>query len=250
MTASLLVDVGNSRVKWATLEGRRIGGVSAVAHSADSLTDLLRGQWSALPAPARVLVSSVIGEGPNAQLRKLCASLWGLECDFAHARSSALGLTNGYRDPGALGVDRWLAMLAAWHSRRAAFCVADCGSAVTIDAIDADGRHLGGLIIPGVQLMQRALRRGTSIPEFAPTGTGTFFGRDTAEAVTSGVVQAIAGAIERALVVTSGAAGQTPPLIVTGGDGPVIANALAVPCELRPSLVLEGLAVLAQNPGR
>ncbi|MCU0971357.1 MAG: type III pantothenate kinase [Gammaproteobacteria bacterium] len=183
-------------------------------------------------------------------LREACRSLWGIECELVRAVPSAFGLSNGYRDPASLGVDRWLAMLAAWHARREACCVADCGSAVTIDAIDAGGRHLGGLIIPGMRLMHDALRRGTAIPETTPAADESFFGRDTAGAVASGIAQAIAGAIERAVAAASAVGRQRPRLVVTGGDGPAIAEALNAACEIRPALVLEGLALVAQESGR
>jgi type III pantothenate kinase len=244
MTPHLLVDAGNTRVKWTLFEDGRLGEVAA-ADSAGSLADALRGRWSALPTPAGVFVSSVLGARSDAEIEEVCLSLWDLPCEFARARSSALGRSSGYRDPASLGVDRWLAMLAAWHSRRAGCCVADCGSAVTIDVIDDGGRHLGGLIVPGTRLMQESLRRGTSIPAFRPTSAGAPLGRDTAEAVASGSLHAIAGAIERALAAASAATGRSPALIVTGGDGPVVADVLAVSCESRPALVLEGLALSA-----
>lgn len=227
-----------------------MGDGSAVAHAAGPLAAVVRPHWNALPAPRRVLVSSVRGESANAQLREVCRSLWGVECELVRAVPSAFGLSNGYRDPASLGVDRWLAMLAAWHARREACCVADCGSAVTIDAIDADGRHLGGLIIPGMRLMHDALRRGTAIPETSLVAGESFFGRDTAGAVASGIAQAIAGAIERAVAAASAVGRQRPRLMVTGGDGPAIAEALSATCEIRPALVLEGLALVAQESGR
>lgn len=249
MTVSLLVDVGNTRVKWALLQRGRLGDVAAAAYSADSLADTLRECWSGMPTPAGVLVSSVLGAGLNARLEEVCLSLWGLHCILARARSSELGLSNGYRDPGALGVDRWLGMLAAWHSLRAACCVADCGSAVTIDAIDDGGQHLGGLIIPGTRLMATALRRGTSMPRFQPAAADAVFGRDTAEAIAAGGLQAVAGAIERAVAAASAAVRRPVPLIVTGGDGPAVADVLGFACERRPALVLEGLALVTQEPG-
>jgi type III pantothenate kinase len=203
-----------------------------------------------MPTPAGVLVSSVLGASLNARLEEVCLSLWGLLCTFARARSSELGLRNGYRDPETLGVDRWLGMLAAWHMRRAACCVADCGSAVTIDAMDEGGQHLGGLIIPGSRLMEKALRLGTSIPRFQPAAAGPVFGRDTAEAIASGGLQAIGGAIERAVAAASAAVRRPVPLIVTGGDGPAVADVLGLACERRPALVLEGLALVTQEPSR
>jgi type III pantothenate kinase len=180
-----------------------------------------------------------------------------MHCDcevrFAHVERSGWGVTNGYRQPRRMGVDRWVAMVGAWGECRAACLVVDAGTAVTLDALDADGRHLGGQIIAGVEMMMRALTASTSdIPPVKPAsgkskdGIG-MFAASTAEAVREGARNAVAGAIERAFRTLQSEAYE-PVLVLTGGDASRILSALGETPLHRPHLVLQGLAYMLDNP--
>ena len=245
----LLVDLGNTRLKWASLADGHLGPARAVTHQASGIAAAARSAWQELPRPERILVGSVAGPERDAELRSLCHELWGCEPSFASAQRQAAGVTSGYDSPGQLGVDRWLALLAVHADGRGATCVVDCGTAVTLDLVDGTGRHGGGLILPGLQLMQDCLLARTRIPPFRPLPACPQLGRETAAAVANGALLAVAGAVRETLGRAHATLGQLPRLVIAGGDARTLAAALDGPIELRPDLVLEGLAVLAGIEG-
>ena len=197
---TLLVDIGNTRVKWALTSG--------------------------------------------GDLRQSGESI---HADGAVTQPAGCGVVNGYEDPRQMGVDRWLAMLAAHREFSCAVCVVDAGTAVTIDQVDADGRHLGGVIVPGLGLMRRALlgetgRIGESVVNEAGSGTGRgVLGHSTDEAIDGGGLAAICGLIEQCAAELAGRS-RDNVLVVTGGDAVRIVPHLRVAVESRPRLVLRGLA--------
>lgn len=242
---ALLVDLGNTRVKWALLRDGALGPASAVVHAGVGIAAALRPSWGALPRPGRVLVGSVAGTARDDELRRLCRELWACEPELVAAVAQAAGVTSGYDSPDRLGVDRWLALLAAHADRRGAACVVDCGTAVTIDLLDAAGRHRGGLILPGLGLMRDCLLSRTRIPPVAPPQARADLGRDTGAAIANGALLAIAGAVRETLARATDPCGSIPRLVVAGGDAAALAALFGATAELRPDLVLEGLAVLA-----
>lgn len=171
------------------------------------------------------------------------------DCDvrFARTERRGWGVTNGYTQPRRMGVDRWVAMIGAWSEVQAACLVVDSGTAVTIDAIDDGGTHLGGQIIPGVATMADSLVSATNdIPQVGPApGRGgadlEMFARNTAAAVREGAQNAVAGAVDRAIQTLQSNAYQ-PVVVLTGGDASRILNALCESPLHRPHLVLQGLA--------
>ena len=241
----LLVDLGNTRLKWALLAQGRRTPARAVVHAQLGVALAVRPAWKGLGRPERILVGSVAGAEREAQLLALCQELWACTPDFAGAQARAGGVTSGYDSPGRLGVDRWLGLLAVHAEQRGAACVVDCGTAVTIDLIDASGLHRGGLILPGLRSMQECLLSHTRIPPFRPLPARSELGRDTLVAVSNGALLAIVGAVRETLARASRTLGGAPRLVVAGGDAATLAAALDGPVEARPDLVLEGLAILA-----
>lgn len=246
----LLVDLGNSRTKWALLDGAGLGSVGTAPHAADGLGPAVGAALAALSTPAAVLVGSVAGPERDAALQSLCRQLWNREPRFVASEAQAAGVTSGYASPGQLGVDRWLALLAAHADGRGDACIVDCGTAVTIDLVDATGRHHGGLILPGLRAMRDRLLDRTRIPPFAERAPSTELGRATADAVANGALLAVVGAVRETLAIARRLLGRTPRLVIAGGDGALLAAALGDAAELRPDLVLEGLAVLARRQDR
>ena len=249
---ALLFDVGNSRLKWGVLERGRIARTGTTTHAT-----LQESGFSALTTRLprnvdQILVSNVAGASFATRL----AGIIGIHCDtdihFAHAEKSAYGVTNGYKQPRRLGVDRWVAMIGARAGLRGAICVVDVGTAVTIDALDKDGQHLGGQILPGLQLMTSALEKETS--DIGPTsrarkdpGNGMqLFAKSTSAASYSGSMSAVCGALERA-VKTMRAEGFRPKIVLTGGDASRILKQLDGNVLHRPHLVLQGLAFILQS---
>lgn len=240
----LLVDQGNTRLKWRVVDatGRFCGEPGAGD---------LAALGAALPGvrAARVLVSSVAGREARAGLSAMVRARLGLEAEFLESLPSCEGLVNGYEEPGRLGVDRWLAMLGARAQARGALVVVDAGTALTIDAVDAAGRHLGGYILPGLRMQVAALFSGTAdvgvrfdVPAAGP-------GTNTRAAVVNGVALAAVALAERTLVELQERLADTCSLFITGGDAELLAPLLKVPCTRSADLLFQGMLVQARSVG-
>jgi type III pantothenate kinase len=172
--------------------------------------------------------------------------------EFVTAAAEFQGLTNGYLDPTLLGADRWLALIGAWTKARSALCVVDAGTAVKVDSVDAQGQHLGGLIVPGIHMMREALMNKTSdIAAAAMQSTPSLAGvlaNNTVGAVSRGAVFALAGMADRAAEIIEQSTGTKPKLFITGGDAGMITGTMRSHGEIVPDLVLQGLAVIAAQP--
>jgi type III pantothenate kinase len=181
----------------------------------------------------------------RADLELACSGASVLLRVIASERSQ-LGVTNGYRDPAQLGSDRWAALLAAHHAVRGHKLVVNAGTALTIDALADDGRFLGGLIVPGPALMRRSLDRGTAGLRLTE-GAFNDFPASTPDAITSGAIQAGAGAVGR-MAEAMGRHG-TPPerVILSGGAAAEIAPHLPIAHAIHENLVLDGLALIARS---
>src|SRR5690606_2336491 len=158
--------------------------------------------FSALPTPSRVLVGNVGGERIGAIVREVALSRWGIEPVFVEPAVETAGVRNAYPEVWWLGVDRWLAMIGAYALQRRAVCVVSIGTAATIDGVDASGRHLGGVIVPGADLMVDSLLRNTSgIARRAETGSigSGVFANNTLGAIRQGALNAVAALVERAV---------------------------------------------------
>ena len=258
----LLVDIGNQRLKWRLDDAGQVvaGGAFPVAGEdrENDLEEALNAGWGGLPHPHAAWISCVAGGPVREGVARWLREHRGLEPVWARASRAAAGVANGYREPGALGSDRWAALVGArsLQTERPAVVV-DCGTAITVDAMDETGRFLGGVILPGPALMAAALQRGTveiSLPE-TPETEGWMveeidpFGRTTRDAVTGGVLCAAAGGIQRALELQAGQLAGEPVRFLTGGDAPRLLGLLAGDFWLAPDLVLDGLAVLAETGG-
>lgn len=244
---ALLMDVGNSRIKWGVLENgqiRRTGHISR-----ERIRDKgLQALTTKIPRRVdEVFISNVAGTTFATRL----SGVVGMHCEcdvrFARTERSGWGVTNSYTQPRRLGVDRWVAMIGAWAEFQSACLVVDVGTAMTIDAIDDEGHHLGGQIVAGVSTMANALAMSTSdIPRVKPSpGRDSadlgMFARNTAAAVREGAQNAVAGAIDRSIRTLQSNAYQ-PTLVLTGGDSARILKALCETPLHRPHLVLQGLA--------
>jgi type III pantothenate kinase len=245
----LAVDIGNTRLKWA-LYSAAVPGAGMLAHGAvflEAIDDLAEGPWRDLPLPSSMLGSIVAGEGvrrrTEAQLE-----IWDVEPRWVVSSASACGVVNGYDHPTRLGVDRWVALIGARHrilgrGDNRPILVVMVGTAVTVDALDAEGRFLGGLILPGFGLMLRALEMGTAGLK-APTGEAVEFPTNTSDALMSGGSDAIAGAIERMHRKLKKRCGQEPALLMSGGAAVKLASISDLPFETVETLIFDGLLQL------
>ena len=238
----LLIDVGNTNLKWANLGPEGLGEMRSVRHGGGLPIDL-HAAWELVPAPERVLVASVGGEaltgGPGERLPR---TLGPRGPDRPHP-GPLPGPHHRLRRARTAGVDRWLALLAAREEGDGPALVVDAGTAITYDLLLTDGRHLGGLILPGMAMMREGVLAGTRIPPVEPVESGEPWAADTAAAVAAASVQAPAALAERLLDRLAAVAGETPRVLLTGGDAGRLAAALHRPARLIPDLVLRGLAL-------
>ena len=248
----LAIDIGNTRLKWALYSAPRPGAtlLRQGAVFLENIDELAETEWKSLPAPGTMLGSVVAGEGIKRRVEEQL-ELWDIEPGWVVSTAKACGVTNGYDHPTRLGVDRWVALIGARHRvlargvARPALVVM-VGTAVTVDALDATGRFLGGLILPGFGLMLRALEMGTAGLK-APTGEVVEFPTNTSDALMSGGADAIAGAVERMHRKLLARTGVEPALIMTGGAAVKLAPITELRFEAVESLIFEGLLQL-QSP--
>jgi type III pantothenate kinase len=248
---AVLVDIGNTRIKWAMLEHGRLVNRGSAVHR-DSLDEALAEFAAALPAKARIIASNVAGESLAKQLNALVAARSGASLELVATSAERFGVRCAYADPSRLGVDRWVAVLAAHNAARGVACVLNAGTAVTFDAVDAGGVHLGGLILPSAGLLAAALDRNTSnigrtAPATAVARGLELLGRTTDAAVGHGAWLALAAALDRAVLTVARALGTTPVVYLTGGDAEALNGWLETRVVLRADLVLEGLALFAAS---
>lgn len=253
----LLLDVGNTRVKWGCLEGGGIASRGAVTHRGSDIPI-----WTeVLPTgetPSRILAANVAGEAVASALDSWAERRFGRKVEYAQSVRRAGGITNAYADPSLLGVDRWLGMIGVRTRCKQAFLLAAAGTAFTIDVVDADGAHQGGLIAPGRSMMVETLKKKTgNIASAASAAEPIFdgmFGLNTSAAIESGAVHALAGLLGRAIAFASGRFG-TLQLFAHGGDaGEILQLAgesgarsdTGVRFEAADDVVLLGLAALAE----
>jgi type III pantothenate kinase len=241
----LLVDAGNTRVKWAIARSDAAPG-DWVAHGAvlHAELDSLRAVWSAYDA-ARAIVANVAGAALGERLAALLPVAQPL---WFTARAELAGLRSRYRNPTQLGADRFAAALGARSLYPGkALVVATCGTATTVDAVSSSGDFVGGMILPGLGLMLGSLARGTAqLPQASAEAVApTLFADNTLDAIRAGCVSAQAGAIERAC-----AALPAEMCIVSGGAAGHVAPALSLPHRIVDNIVLVGLHVAANAPLR
>jgi len=242
----LLVDLGNSRLKWAQSgDGRWLP--DAVAHRGGDITALLNQFWSGLTVPERVLLVSVAGEVPTRELEIWLQTHWQLIPRRVRAQREQLGVRNSYREPPTLGADRWAALLGARGLTQGACAVVSCGTAVTVDALSADGEFAGGVILPGLHLWRQSLGRGTAGIGEAEGSDASCLARATADAVAAGALYGLAGAIGRILEEQQRALNADFEIFITGGDAALLAPRLARAVIEVPDLVLKGLARMAEE---
>ncbi len=240
----LAIDAGNSRIKWGMADSngwlRRAWLETAEAHTlADALKDL--------PSPARIVVSNVAGERVRAALVQSLAR-HGVTPLWVLGRAKQCGVRSGYADPAQLGADRWAGLIAAWKRYACACVVVNAGTTMTVDALSAEGVFLGGVIVPGLDLMRGSLERGTAQLKLQP-GAFYYFPDNTADAIMSGAVNAAAGAIDRLRAYMEDTGQGAALVVLSGGAAMLLKPRLNARIELVDNLVLDGLLEIARDEG-
>ena len=248
----LALDIGNTRLKWALYaaphrDAQLLEQGVAFLENIDKLSE---GDWLRLASPSYMLGCMVAGDAVKRRVEEQM-ELWDISAQWVVASAAEAGLSNGYDYPSRLGADRWVAMIGAWHRGQGSgptrpLVVVMVGTAVTVDAIDTQGRFLGGIILPGHGIMLRAVESGTA-GLHVPTGNVCEFPTNTSDALTSGGTFAIAGAVERMIQHVRQHCGTEPRCVMTGGAGWKMAPSMSVPFELVDNLLFDGLLAMAQG---
>ncbi len=246
----VVVDIGNTRIKWARVDGLRPGAAHAAVHA----------QWTAASYRRRIitagvsglLVASVAGKRADGELRR-AARRARVPILFVTVPRRAAGVTVGYQEPWRLGVDRFAAMVGAHHLFKGVpLLVVGVGTALTLDLMGARGRHFGGAIIPAPQLMVSALLRQTSGIRRRAQGGGSatpgLFARSTRDGIDRGARYAAAATIDRAVDEATSPGGTRPLVVMTGGQAGLVRALVKSHCIGVADLTLRGLAVLAAEP--
>jgi type III pantothenate kinase len=245
---NLLVDIGNARIKWALQEDGTLQTGTPLLRLDKAFKDLARPAWKELETPQRVIVANVAGADYEKAVTTWVKRRWKVTPEFLRADKEFDGVSNAYKEPARLGADRWANLLAAHAQFRAPVVIVDCGTAITVDAMTLDGRHLGGLIAPGIDLMTASLTnrapgieiRSSDDQDIALLGSSTEVG------VTGGVMYAAVSLVDRVLMDLKSELGKTTQQIITGGDAERIGPLLSSQPHYEPDFVLKGLAAFAR----
>lgn len=249
MAKQLLIDVGNTRIKWALNEGEELTQTAARTHRGHSFVELLDMDFANLSPPDRIFISCVADTSIRETIDKWIDVRWQLRPHYLVSTRQAGGIINAYREPHTLGSDRWAAMIGAYHSVGGPVCVIDAGTALTLDAIDADGIHQGGMILPGIYSTQASLLAYTAMSPvtFDIMPMNQLFGKSTQECISRGIQHSLAALFDRVFKHLKQLFGRDPTCLLTGGDAATLAILLPVTSQHDPHLVLKGLAVLVAN---
>ncbi len=245
MADVLLIDIGNTNLKWAWSSA--LCSIHSAPHLESDTRQLIGACWQNIPRPERVLISNVAGKEKQRVVSQWMEDYWQLAPEFVGSTATAVGVTNGYRDPSQLGVDRWLTLLAVKSKYERTVCVVDCGTAITIDVIDQTGRHWGGLILPGLRLMREAIFEKTHIPRNEVMEEEGLWAKDSHSAIASASLHAAVALVEKVMTECERKVGYQPELVVTGRDAIIVSETLAYPSHFVPDLVMQGLHCLAEG---
>jgi len=236
----LAVDAGNTRIKGGLHDGNSWQSKGWLA-----ITDVagLGDAWKGLAAPERIVVSNVAGSQVVRQIEDACKG-WPVRIQWAVAVESQCGVRNGYETPSQLGSDRWAALIAARAIAPEGCVVINAGTAMTVDALTADGVFLGGLIVPGLATMLRALTESTAAIE-AGDGHYRDLPQNTSDAVYSGALSAMVGAVWHMNALLAGEIKRAPTCLLSGGDAQVLLPLLSGRARMVDNLVLDGLIRIA-----
>lgn len=240
------LDLGNTRAKWRLINEAGSVAEKNVSNVDDWLSGSFPRSWYA--GIQRIRVASVLAEAAEKKLAEKLHSTFSLLPEIAASTSVCSGITNAYKDPWRLGVDRWLALIAAYKMCNQAVMVVDVGTALKVDVVDDTAHHIGGYIIPGAALMEHSLGQGTDRVRYESGMAldNLALGQDTRSCVQHGVASALVGAVLVALSQCDNDMGKRPRLYVTGGLGARLKERLEAAgvrgASLEPDLVLDGLA--------
>ena len=243
---TLVVDLGNARLKWA-IQGDVPWRMEARAVQGHDVSTVLTEAWQDLPKPDAIVMATVSDRALSAAVNAWTVQHWSVEVHTIAAQAELLGVRNNYRQPETLGADRWAALIGARAETQADVCVVDCGTAVTVDALTVAGEFAGGVILPGLALARAALTNGTARIREMEGNEISCLAWSTGDAVAAGTLFGLVGAVERVWREFEQTLARPMELIITGGDAEAVRARLSRPARHVPDLVLKGLARIGQT---
>lgn len=240
----LLIDIGNTRIKWALLEDGRLTTQSAYEYQSGGQLDVqLEQAWAGVERPEAVHLISVTNATVTQEIIRWIEKKWSCPVEQLHTGLHCAGVVNGYTTPQRLGIDRWAAMVAAYVLVKSAVCVIDCGTAMTCDVINSEGRHLGGVITPGRRMIWHSLLNSTAGIMLEESERHMVeWGTDTTSCVHMGWVYSSVGLIERAVLQSQRQLNEPIMAVITGGDAEALLPWLSISYRYESDLVLQGVA--------
>lgn len=241
------MDAGNSRIKSCLVAGQEMDPLPPL-DTRKPLWDQMERHWPLESNPEIVVLSNVAGLEVGLEISKWVMERWKVPIFEIFSEAEAKGLLSGYTEPQSLGVDRWIALLGAKSRYPCPLMVVDLGTAVTIDVIHCEGRHLGGYILPGRRTMARALKGAAAGIEGEADFGGPLAqpGRDTLACIEAGISMAVLGAIERSYFGLAQVSKRSLTLVLTGGDADWARKGLSISCIVDERLVFHGMRELME----
>ncbi len=244
----LYFDLGNSNLKWTWESPSGLEQMHRLQHrETETWLDTLNHQLRPEKSPTEVWLVSVAAEEKKQGLINWVQTQWSLQPRLMTVFRRTAGVICGYTDTAQLGADRWAAIVAAYRLSPQGVCILDCGTACTLDVVTADGRHLGGYILPGIRMMRRALLGNTAMEMKTSTQTWTKWGQDTAACIELGSRRSIVALLEYALERLQAEGSCDPGVILTGGEAPLLSELIDIDHTVDEKLVLEGLRLYSKE---
>lgn len=245
--AILLLDVGNTRLRWAVdVDGSFLTGGQLVHGGQPAISDL-DVMLNAEATPGRIVASCVADESVWERIAQWAQTRLALAPERVRSPARGLGVINAYADPARLGSDRWAALVALRALCPGYACVVDAGTATTVDLLAPGGRHLGGYILPGRRQLVSGVLEGTSVPAAELPVPERMPGRSTEACLANGALVALCALIESAVQRLESEARESVQCVLTGGDSALLSRHLEIPHVTEPALVLRGLARIARE---
>lgn len=244
----LLVDIGNSQIKWTTIQSKVLADSRYFSRPKTGIKAALNKAWKSLDDIEAVFVSNVAGDKIAAQLTEWIDKQWQLTPVFVQSEKRRFGVTNAYEQPETLGVDRWLAIVAGRQHARQVTCVIDCGTAITVDIVTEKGQHQGGLIVPGLSLMKKMLTDNTdALGNVTQESEFNLLATNTHTAIQAGTLYMVTATLENLINDLQQNFTDEVRFLITGGDAEEIIPLMPQPLIHEPDLVLKGLAQYARQ---
>lgn len=246
---NLLIDIGNSRIKWATLDDNGLSESQFFDRKNTGLKTQFNKVWKPLKNIDAIWVSNVAGDKIATQFTEWSEKTWQLTPTFVRAEGKRFGVSNAYDKPETLGIDRWLGLVAVRQHLQKACCIIDCGTAITVDILTANGQHQGGFILPGLGLMRSTLAAGTdALTENTDDVAFNLLATNTYSAIQAGTLYSITATLENLIRDLQQNFDNNIRFVISGGDAAAIQPLLPDDVEVDTDIVLKGLKLYAKQP--